>query len=170
MSHVSVSPDVLTTAAADLEKIGSTLDAAHLASAPRTLAMAPAAADEVSASIAQLFSQHAQAYQAAASQVAAYQDRLVQNLRTGATSYAGAESVNDLLLGGLAAIRFGPGLALFAAALLYALSLPEWIYTMPEYVQIFAFLPAGFLLVSAFLSLVAGTFLTTLIASGLGLA
>ena len=64
MSHVSVAPDMVTAAAADLRSIGSTLDAAHLATARATLAVAPAAADEVSASVAHLFSGHAQDYYA----------------------------------------------------------------------------------------------------------
>jgi hypothetical protein len=66
VSQVRVAPEVMTAAAADLETIGSTLDAAHLPAAPATLSVAPAAADEVSASIARAFSGHAQDYYAGA--------------------------------------------------------------------------------------------------------
>jgi hypothetical protein len=66
MSYVIAAPEIMTAAATDLATIGSTLDAAHRAAGPTTLAVAPAAADEVSVSIAHLFSQHAQDYQAVA--------------------------------------------------------------------------------------------------------
>ncbi|MGA7055357.1 MAG: PE family protein, partial [Mycobacterium sp.] len=50
----------MTEAATDLANIGSTVNAAHMAAATPTVAVIPAAADEVSSSIAHLFSQHAQ--------------------------------------------------------------------------------------------------------------
>jgi hypothetical protein len=54
----------------------------------------PAAADEVSTGIAQLFSAHAANYHATAAQAAAFNDQFVQNLTAGAHSYASAEAVN----------------------------------------------------------------------------
>jgi hypothetical protein len=65
---VIAAPEFLKAAATDAATIGSALEAAHTAAAPSTLAVAPAAADEVSVSIAHLFSQHAHAYQAQAVQ------------------------------------------------------------------------------------------------------
>jgi PE family len=62
MSSLIAAPELITAAATNVANIGSTLNAAHLAAAPPTLAVVPAAADEVSASIAHLFSQHAQGY------------------------------------------------------------------------------------------------------------
>jgi len=59
MSYVIAAPEIMTSAASDLATIGSNLSAAHTAAAARTLAVMPAAADEVSVSIAHLFSQHA---------------------------------------------------------------------------------------------------------------
>lgn len=168
VSHVSVTPDIITVAAADLETIGSTLDAAHLAAAAPTLALVPAAADEVSAGIAQLFAQHAQEYRAAAGQAAAYQDQIVQNLRTGAISYSGAESVNNLLLNGLFAIQVGPSVGMVLAALTYANWVSSWIYLMPAFVQAFAYLPAAYLLLGAFLWAVGAAIILPTIASAIG--
>ena len=62
MSFVIAAPEIMTSAATDLATIGSNLSAAHTAAAAPTLVVLPAAADEVSASIAQLFSQHAADY------------------------------------------------------------------------------------------------------------
>jgi hypothetical protein len=55
---------------------------------PSTLAVTPAAADEVSVSIAHLFSQHAHDYQAQATQAAAFQGQFAQNLKAGAGAYS----------------------------------------------------------------------------------
>jgi PE family len=59
MSYAIATPETLAAATADLATIDSSLSAAHTAAATQTVALAPAAADEVSASIAHLFSQHA---------------------------------------------------------------------------------------------------------------
>ena len=56
MSYVIAAPEMMTSAATDLATIGSDLSAAHTAATAPTLALIPAAADEVSASIAHLFS------------------------------------------------------------------------------------------------------------------
>jgi PE family len=55
-------------------------------------------ADEVSASMAQLFSQHAQDYQASARQAAAFQEQFAQNLKTSAASYTSIEDAIASLL------------------------------------------------------------------------
>ncbi len=91
MSYVIAAPEVMTATAADLAAIGSTLEAAHLATAAPTLAVTPAAADEVSTGIAQLFSQHAQDYQAQARQAAAFQEQFVAHLKTSAAAYSSIE-------------------------------------------------------------------------------
>jgi PE family len=92
MSFVIAAPEIMTSAATDLVTIGSNLSAAHTAAAPATLAVLPAAADEVSTGIAQLFSQHAADYQAMAGQAAAFQDQFVQILKTCAGWYASCEA------------------------------------------------------------------------------
>jgi hypothetical protein len=91
MSYVIAAPEMMTTAATDLAAIGSNVSAAHMVAAARTTSVIPAAADEVSASIAHLFSQHAQDYHAVAAQAAAVQQQFVQNLKTSAVSYASVE-------------------------------------------------------------------------------
>ncbi|REZ99666.1 PE family protein, partial [Mycobacterium tuberculosis] len=52
MSFLVVVPEFLTSAAADVENIGSTLRAANAAAAASTTALAAAGADEVSAAVA----------------------------------------------------------------------------------------------------------------------
>ena len=64
MSFVSVAPEMVAAAAADLAGIGSAISAANAAAAVPTTEVVAAAADEVSAAIAALFGAHAQEYQA----------------------------------------------------------------------------------------------------------
>jgi hypothetical protein len=58
----------------------------------------PAAADEVSASIAHLFSEHAQEFQGVAGQAAAFHQQFVQNLTASASSYGRAEAASTAAL------------------------------------------------------------------------
>lgn len=54
MSYVIAAPEMMTAAASDLAAIGSNVSAAHMVTAAPTVAVTPAAADEVSAGIAHL--------------------------------------------------------------------------------------------------------------------
>jgi len=92
MSYVIAEPEMMTSAAADLATIGSNVSAAHMVAEVPTVAVLPAAADEVSASIARLFSQHAANHQVLAAQAAAFNDQFVQHLSAGAFSYASIEA------------------------------------------------------------------------------
>jgi hypothetical protein len=94
MSYVIAAPEMLGAAAADLATIDSSLGAAHSAAAAPTIALVPAAADEVSASIAHLFSQHADDYQAIAGHAAAFHEEFIQHLNTSARSYANTEAAD----------------------------------------------------------------------------
>jgi hypothetical protein len=98
MSYVIADPEMMTAAATDLATIGSNVSVAHAAAAAPTVAVIPAAADKVSASIAQLFSQHAADYQARAARAAAFHEQFVQNLTAGAFSYASTEATIASLL------------------------------------------------------------------------
>lgn len=98
MSGVSVSPEALTAAAVDLETIAATLEDAHQAAVPVLQTLAPAAADEVSVSIASVFAEHAQEYQAVTGQALAFQGQFAQNLNAGAAAYLGVENVLVYLL------------------------------------------------------------------------
>lgn len=80
--------------ATDLKRIGASLAHENASAAASTTAVVSAAADEVSTAVAALFSQHAQGYQAAAAQVAAFHSRFVQALTAGAGAYAFAEAAN----------------------------------------------------------------------------
>jgi PE family len=98
MSSVIAAPDLIATAATDLAAIGSTVSAAHMTAAAPTVAVIPAAADEVSAGIAHVFSAHAQDYQALAGQAAAFHEQFVQHLTASAGSYASTEAANAAVL------------------------------------------------------------------------
>lgn len=98
MSAVVAVPDLLVQAATQVATIGRMLGAANQTTAASTEQVVPAAADEVSAAVAQLFSRFGQDYQAAAGEAAAYQQQFVQRLTSAATSYATAEAANASLL------------------------------------------------------------------------
>ena len=94
MSSVIAAPELIEAAATDLATIGSNVSAAHMAAAAPTAAVMPAAADEVSVSIAHLFSLHAQDFQGLAGQAAAFHEQFVQHLTASARSYASAEAAS----------------------------------------------------------------------------
>ena len=97
MSLLVVAPD-LTSAAAELENIGSSLAAAHLAAAAPTTGLAAAAADEVSEAVADLFAGYGQTYQVLITQAGAFQQQFLQTLNSAAGSYVAAEEAGALLL------------------------------------------------------------------------
>jgi hypothetical protein len=98
MPDVLVVPGAIEAAATDVSAVGSTLNAAHLSAAIPTSAVIPAAADEVSTSIANLFSQHAANYQALAGKAETYLGQFVQHLKTSASSFSAAEAANGASL------------------------------------------------------------------------
>jgi hypothetical protein len=98
MSAVIAVPELMAEAATDMATIGSNLSAAHMTAAAPTVVVLPAAADEVSAGIAHLFSQHAQGYQVLAEQAAAFHGEFVQRLTADAASFTSAEAANTALL------------------------------------------------------------------------
>ena len=102
MSLMMAATELIAAAATDVSAVGSSLDAAHLVAAAPTVAVVPAAADEISAGIAHLFSQHAQNYQAIAAQAAAFNQQFAQHLTSSAHSYAATEAANAASLAGAA--------------------------------------------------------------------
>ncbi|MGO9926205.1 MAG: PE family protein [Mycobacterium sp.] len=94
MSYVMAAPEMMAAAATDVAAVGATLSVAHMAAVAPTVAVIPAAADEVSASIAHLFSRYAQDYQALAGQVAAFHEEFVRQLNASARSYAATEAAS----------------------------------------------------------------------------
>jgi hypothetical protein len=69
-----------------------------MTAATPTVAVVPAAADEVSVSIAHLFFLHAQDYQAGQ---AAFHEQFVQHLTSSAASYSSAEAADAMLFAAL---------------------------------------------------------------------
>ena len=67
-----------------------------------TVAVLPAAADEVSGAVANLFSQHAQTYQTLAGQAAAFNNQFVQHLNASVHAYTATEAANAASLAGAA--------------------------------------------------------------------
>ncbi|MCV7380770.1 hypothetical protein BST11_06940 [Mycobacterium alsense] len=94
MSLVSVTPDVVGAASANLEEIGSSLRAAHAAAAAQTTAIAAPAADEISQAITSFFGTAAREYQALSSRAAVFHETFVSTLNGGVVQYLTAEAAN----------------------------------------------------------------------------
>jgi hypothetical protein len=94
MSFVTTQPELLGSAAASLQGIGSAMTAGSAAAAGPTTGVVPAAADEVSALTAAQFAAHAQMYQAVSAQAAAIHELFVNTLATSGGSYAATEAAN----------------------------------------------------------------------------
>jgi hypothetical protein len=94
MSFVSVGPEAMLAKAADLAGIASTIRDANALAAAQTASMPAVAADQVSAVVAQVFNQHAQAYQNFGSQMASFHDQIVATLTASGNAYASAEAAN----------------------------------------------------------------------------
>jgi hypothetical protein len=92
MSFLFAAPEELATAASDLAGIGSTLGTANAVASAPTIGVAAAAADQVSAQVAALFSEHGLGYQQISAQIAKFHDQFVQTLSAGASTYAAAEA------------------------------------------------------------------------------
>ncbi|KLO44665.1 PE family protein [Mycobacterium nebraskense] len=99
MSFVSTQPEMLTTAAGNLQGIGSAMSAANAAATAPTTAVVPAAADAVSALTATQFAAHASLYQEVSTQAAAIHDQFVGAMAASAGSYAATEAANAAVTG-----------------------------------------------------------------------
>jgi hypothetical protein len=104
MSYVIAVPEMMAATATDLASISTDLSAAHSAAAQATVALTPAAADEVSVGIAHLFSEHAQGFHALAGKAAVFHEQFAQNLKAGAASYVNTEDAIAALLGSIASL------------------------------------------------------------------
>ncbi len=98
MSFVIAAPEMLTDATQRLASIGSAISAANAAAEAPTTGVLAAAADEVSAAIATMFSQHGLSYQALSKQAAAFHAQFAQALGGAGAAYAAAEAANASLL------------------------------------------------------------------------
>ena len=141
MSYVMAAPDMMTSAATDLAAVGSTLSAAHLAAAAPTVAVTPAAADEVSASIAHLFSKFGHGYQTLAGQAAAFHEQFVQRLTAGTGSYAAAEGTN---VASLQSFTASSGASANATAASSGTSLPAFVLDLSIFARDLLLVPINF--------------------------
>ncbi|ORV96978.1 PE family protein [Mycobacterium kyorinense] len=96
MTFVTTQPEMLTTAAGQLQSIGSAMSAQNDAAATPTTGVVPAAADEVSALTAAQFATHASMYQAISAQASAIHEMFVNTLGASAGSYAATEAANAI--------------------------------------------------------------------------
>jgi hypothetical protein len=94
MSFVTVAPEFVGQAAADLEGIGSELSTANAAAAAATTGLIAPGADEVSLAITAIFGTHARQYQALSAQAATFHSQFVSMLNVGAGSYVSTEVAN----------------------------------------------------------------------------
>lgn len=99
MSYVTTHPEALEFAAGKLEGIGTALAAENTASAGSTVAVTPAAADEVSALQATQFSAYGNLYQQVSEEASAIHQAFVQMLGTSAGSYGDTEAANAAATG-----------------------------------------------------------------------
>jgi PE-PPE domain/PE family len=104
MPNLFAVPQVLASAGADIDHIGSELRDAEALAASRTTGLIAAAQDEVSTAIANVFGRYGQAYQALISQAAGLHNQFSQTLGAAGSAYAQAEAVNAtevaLVMGG----------------------------------------------------------------------
>lgn len=121
MSYVTAEPHVLGSVAAEIEGIGSALNAARGAAAGPTSSLAAAAGDEVSAAVANVFGGFGQEYQAAVAQFEAFNHQFQQTLASAGMAYAETEAAVAAALG-----VGGPGGALMAVP---AAAVPPFVQT-----------------------------------------
>ncbi|OBK49864.1 PPE family protein, SVP subgroup [Mycobacterium kubicae] len=96
MSFLTTQPEELAAAAGKLEAVGSVLAAQNAAAlAPTTTAVVPAAADEVSALQASLFTAYGTLYQQVSGEAAALYDSFVNTLGVSAGTYQATEAANS---------------------------------------------------------------------------
>jgi PE family/PPE-SVP subfamily C-terminal region len=94
MSFLTTIPEELLAAAAQLEGVGSSLAAQNAGAAAPTTSVAPAAADQVSAIQAAVFSTYGTMYQQIAAQAQEIQQQFVQTLGLSSGTYSATEAAN----------------------------------------------------------------------------
>ncbi|MEK1253529.1 PE family protein, partial [Mycobacterium ulcerans] len=100
MAFLVAEPQVMATAAGQVEEIGSAIGVANEFAAGSISDVAAAAGDEVSAAIASFFAAHGQAYQTMAGQVAAFHTEFQQALAQAGNAYVQAEAAGAAALAG----------------------------------------------------------------------
>jgi PE family len=95
MSYVTALPEMLASAAGDLESVGRAMVAGNMAAADSTTGVVPAAAEEVSALTAMHFAAHGLLYQELSAHAAAVHELFVTTMGASACSYGCAEAANS---------------------------------------------------------------------------
>jgi len=95
MSFLTTQPEELAAAAGKLDTVGAAMDAQNVAAAAPTTGVIPAAADEVSALQASLFTAYGTLYQQVSAEAAATYQMFVNTLQISAGTYADAEAANS---------------------------------------------------------------------------
>ena len=93
-----VVPDIVASAAAEMDNIGSNISSANAKAAAPTASLEAAAADDVSAAVAQTFGQHAQGYQDISAAMERFHSHFVKAMTSTASTYTDAESANAIPL------------------------------------------------------------------------
>jgi hypothetical protein len=101
MSDLFAAPETLASTAADVQSIGSTINAAGTNAAGQTTGLLAAAEDEVSAAIANLFGAYGQEYQALLAQAENFHGQFTRGLAAAAGAYAQAEATNAAVVSGI---------------------------------------------------------------------
>ncbi|POX95748.1 PE family protein, partial [Mycobacterium kansasii] len=92
MSLLVVAPEIVASAAADLESLYSALNAANAAAAGPTTVLAAAGIDEVSAAVATLFAGFGQEYQVLSTQANTFFQQFVATLNSSGGTYQAGEA------------------------------------------------------------------------------
>lgn len=130
MSFLTTQPDELFAAANALGAIGSAMETQNIAAAARiTTEVIPAAADEVSALQASLFTAYGTLYQQVTTQAQAMYGMLVNTLQISAGSYAATESANS-------AAAAAPGSGSSGVTDVLSGQLPSWMSGLANIVNV----------------------------------
>jgi PE family/PPE-SVP subfamily C-terminal region len=129
MSFLTAIPEELLAAAQQLEGIGNSLTAQNAGAAAPTTAVAPAAADQVSALQAGIFSAYGTLYQQLATEAQAIQQQFVSTLGLSSGTYSSTEAANvaaatpvDTLSSQISTLLGGPLTSLTSSAGPFSLS------------------------------------------------
>jgi hypothetical protein len=103
MTYMLTQPQAVAATAANVAELGSAITEANATAAGPTTGVLAAAADEVSAATANLFSSYAQEYQALTKQAAAFHSEFTRVLAAAGSAYAETEAAASGALGALTA-------------------------------------------------------------------
>ncbi len=103
MTYVLAQPQAMAAAVADVAGLGAAINEANATAAGPTTGVPAAAADEVSAAAATLFSSYAQQYQAVIKRAGAFHSEFARLLAAAGNAYAEAETAASGALGKLTA-------------------------------------------------------------------